>query len=74
MEVKQLKKECQHGISSQGLKRRISLRDPMSKEEVMNFIEIDLYERGARVARLYSFKPKITIWVNFELSCNERCL
>jgi hypothetical protein len=28
---------------------------------------------GSRVARLYTFKPKIPIWVNFGGSCNGRC-
>jgi hypothetical protein len=26
-----------------------------------------------RVARWYMFKPKIPIWVNFGVTCNERC-
>jgi hypothetical protein len=26
-----------------------------------------------RVARWYIFKPKIPVWVNLGVSCNERC-
>jgi hypothetical protein len=32
-----------------------------------------LAEPRSRVARWYIFKPKIPIWVNFEVSCNGRC-
>jgi hypothetical protein len=30
-------------------------------------------EKKSRVARWYILKPKIPVWVNFGVSCNERC-
>jgi hypothetical protein len=35
-------------------------------------INIDWTALHIRVARWYIFKPKISVWVNFGVSCNER--
>jgi hypothetical protein len=39
----------------------------------MNIVLVEKCIMPTRVARWHIFKPKISIWVNFGESCNERC-
>jgi hypothetical protein len=46
---------------------------PYSQDIKCNCLHDRVKMNACRVARWYIFKPKIQIWVNFGVSCNDRC-
>jgi hypothetical protein len=54
------------------VKRRVDLnRVSIHAQNIKNVLFAPLL--GSRVARSYIFKPKIQLWVDIGVSCNERC-